>query len=365
MKIFRTRILSETAINCGIVMLMTVGIFCVVKFLALLRRAVQGNLPVDGLGLILTFKLATFLDVILTPAIFIAIMLMLMRWIRDNEMTVFAASGIGPLDYLLSAGSVAGASALIVAFLSLFVAPLAEFGYHHELEKFRLTTKSAPFKKGEFRKIEPGDNVLYYSQVPIDEHDPVRLFYLRTDDTRQSITVANSGKYEFNLNNLVESIEIFDGAQYWIDLDSLDFREMEFESILDQTPAAEFSGRPTNFKAIPTLDLLGSDDLNDIAEFNWRVSKILSATLVVLLAFAWGTAASGTKLGINLVGALIVYFVYSSLLGFITDLVRKQDISSGWISTLPHLVMIALIVLIYLRSYSNRSSGIFVGTRRT
>lgn len=346
-------------------MLMTVGIFSVVKFLALLRRAVQGNLPIDGLGLILTFKLATFLDVILTPAIFIAIMLMLMRWSRDNEMTIFAASGIGPLDYLFSAGSVAGGSALIVGALSLYVAPLAEFGYYHELEKFRLTTKSAPFKKGEFRQFEPGRNVLYYSQAPDDEFDPVRLFYLRTDDARQSITIAQSGAYEFDLDNLVERLEIRTGAQYQLEPDSGSFQEMEFESILDQNPAHGFEAGSTNIKTVPTVELIGADDLDSIAEFNWRVSKILSAILVVLLAFAWGTAAHHTKMGVNLVGALIVYFVYSSLLGFFTELVRKQDNTPGWLGTLPHFAMILLIAFIYLRSYFNRTSQMLTASRRS
>lgn len=336
-------------------MLMTVGIFCVVKFLGLLRRAVQGNLPVDGLGMILIFKLATFLDVILTPAIYIAIMLMLIRWSRDNEMTVYATSGIGPLAYLFPASTVAAVSAIVVAALSIYVAPFAEFGYYHELEKFRLTTKSTPFKKGEFRQIDPGRNVLYYSPTPDDEFDAVRLFYLRTNDEHQSITIAQGGEYAFDLSNLVESIEIQNGAQYIIEFDSLSYQEMEFDSFTDQISVATFQESSISPKAKSTASLIRSDELEDVAELNWRISKILAVSLVVLLAFAWGTAASRAKLSINLVGALIVYFVYSSLLGFTTELVRKQDITSGWLSASPHIAMIALIAAIYLRSYYKRA----------
>ena len=345
-------------------MLMTVGIFSVVKFLGLLRRAVQGHLPVDGLGMILTFKLATFLDVILTPAVYIAIMLMLMRWSRDNEITIYATGGVGPLTYLLPAGFVAAGAAFIVAILSLYIAPAAELGYQHELDKYRLTTKSAPFKKGEFRKLNRRGDVLYYSHIPEDENDPVRLFYFRTTGNEQSIIVAQQGSYEFSLTDAIEELKIQDGFQYWIDLDGLSFQETEFETFTERIPSMALSESPISPKAKPTARLLRSNDLSDKAELNWRLSKVLAMALVVVLAFAWGTAAARSRLSVNLVGAVVVYFVYSSLVGFTTDLLRAGQISTGWVSTLPHLGLIAVIVMIYVRSYYNRSISSVIRLRR-
>ncbi len=364
MRIFNSRLLSETAVNCGIVMLMTVGIFSVVKVLAFLRRAVQGNLPVDGLGMILTFKLATFLDVILTPTVYIAIMLMLMRWSRDNEMVIFATGGVGPLDYLKPASAVAAIAAFVVAMLSFFVTPAAELGYQHELDKFRLTTKSAPYEKGQFRRLDTEHDVLYFSPRPDDEYDPLRLFYVQSDGNTKSIIVAENGSYEFDLSNAVENVNVASGAQYWIDFDSLAFQETDFHSYIERVPATTLADSPLHVKAKPTLQLIRSDSPQDGAELHWRMSKVLSMALVVMLAFSWGIAASRSRSSINIVGAVLVYFVYSSLVGFLADQLRQGEVSPGFLSALPHLLILMLIVALLVRSYYNRAFVIVRASKR-
>ncbi len=345
-------------------MLMTVGIFAVVKLLALLRRTVQGHLPVDQLGMIFTFKLATFLDVILTPAIYLAIMFMLMRWNRDNEITIYATGGLGPLSYLRPAAGVAAIATLIVAVLSLYVTPAAELGYHHELEKFRLLHKSAPFKSGEFRQFEPGQNVLYYGHRTADESDPIRLFYLRTFEQGQSITVADRGSYEFDLTDGVEKIQIHNGAQYWIEKDTLAVQVTRFETFTDRTPVAAFSATTIQAKAKPTAQLIASDQPADQAELHWRITKILAMALTVMLAFAWGSVASRSRMNINFVAAILVYFVYSSLLGFCSAQMRDGELSPGWVSESPHLAMIALIFAMVARQYFIRPFGSIIATKR-
>ena len=345
-------------------MLMTAGIFSVVKLLALLRRAVQGHLPFEGLGMILTFKLTTFLDVILTPTIFIAVFLVLMRWNRDNEITIFATGGIGPFDYLRPAATVATVAAFVVALLAFYVTPAAELGYQHELEKYQLSTKNAPFEKGQFRSLNEGRDILYYSPYLDQVKDPVRLFYLRDQGNQESIIVAEKGIYDFNFSDGVEKIEINTGTQYWLNFDSLEFQQTKFDSYSDQIPNLSFSESNLDVRAKSTADIIGSDEPRDKAELNWRISKVLAMGLVVMLAFAWGTAASRSKTATNFIGAILVYFVYSSLLGFVADLNREGDINSNWIVALPHLALLTLIFVILLRSRYNRSFTSVVTPRR-
>ncbi len=345
-------------------MLMTAGIFSVVKLLALLRRAVQGHLPFEGLGMILTFKLTTFLDVILTPTIFIAVFLVLMRWNRDNEITIFATGGIGPFDYLRPAATVATVAAFVVAVLAFYVTPAAELGYQHELEKYQLSTKNAPFEKGQFRSLNEGRDILYYSPYLDQVKDPVRLFYLRDQGNQESIIVAEKGIYDFNFSDGVEKIEINTGTQYWLNFDSLEFQQTKFDSYSDQIPNLSFSESNLDVRAKSTADIIGSDEPRDKAELNWRISKVLAMGLVVMLAFAWGTAASRSKTATNFIGAILVYFVYSSLLGFVADLNREGDINSNWIVALPHLALLTLIFVILLRSRYNRSFTSVVTPRR-
>lgn len=315
----------------------------------------MGNLPVDGLELILTFKLATFLDLILTPAVFIAILLMFMRWNRDNESVVYATSGIGPLRYLLPAVLVAAVSSFIVAILSFVVSPYAELGYYHELEKFRLGVQSAPFAKGEFRQSGAGRDVLYYSHIDDNIEDPVRFFFLRDDDQGVTITTAESGSYRFVFEDKIEKLVLGNGNQYRIVSGTQDFLRTQFESYTERISVGIFEQGFESPKTKSTLGLLKSNVTQDFAELNWRISKTIAMGLAVMLAFVWGVSNVRSSTSVNLVAAVVVYFVYSSLLGFTTELMRNNGSFSLWIGLTPHFAIMMLIVFIFAKNHYNFS----------
>ena len=354
MRIFRRKMIVETANLCGVVMIMTIGIFSVVKFLGLLRRVLQGHLPTEGFELILLLKLATFLDVIFTPAIYIAILLVLSRWSRENEITIFATSGIGPAGYLLPATLVALVGAVIVGFFSFVLSPYAERAYTNKLEGYQQRIKSIPFEAGEFREIRPGKNVIYFSKHDDDTHDPVRLFYIVSNSNGTEITVAKNGSYNFSPDKKVETLEILNGIRYWLPASLFDYEVTEFESFNESIPVVENELTTISVKAKRTLELIGSSNLSDTAELEWRVSKVVAVFLVVLLAFVLGSCKLSPKTSVNLVSAVFIYFIYSSFLGFIADANRSDSFGTGLFLWLPHLVIIGLIIWVVFRTHLNR-----------
>ena len=354
MRIFRRKLISETTINYGVVLFITIGIFAVVKFLGLLKRAVQGSLPVDGLGFILTLKLATFLDVILTPALYIAILLVLVRWKRDNELTAYATGGVGPLGYFRPAILVATIATLIVAVCSFVITPAAEMAYQKELESYRMSLRSIPFEEGRFRDFRGGQNVVYFAKQNGESSNPIRLFNLVAHPDGKEIIVALDGSYEVDLSNRTETLNLDMGTRYRISYESGDYELTEFMEYTETVPVADVGFATMVTKAKPTLELLSSDKPQDIAELDWRISKVITMPLVVLLAFAFGSCRIGSTLGINLISAVLVYFVYSSIVGFIVDIDREEYLGFDVLLWLPHVVVLTLICWILLRTHQNR-----------
>ena len=354
MKIFRRKLITETTINYGVVLFMTIGIFTVVKFLGLLKRAVKGNLPIDGLGLILSLKLATFLDVILTPALYIAILLVLIRWNRDNEITAYATGGIGPMGYSGPAILVAAIATLVVAVCSFVIAPSAEMAYQQNLENYRQSLKNIPFEEGRFRDFGGGQNVVYFGKTNGETNNPIRLFYVASDSKGKEIIVAQDGRYELNLKDKIETLEVSKGNRYRISKKSGSYELTEFEGFTETIPIAEFELSTLVTKAKPTLELIGSDRPEDVAELEWRISKVITMPLMVLLAFAFGSCRISSRVSIDLIGAVLVYFFYSSLVRFVADIERSKYFGIDVMLWLPHLLVIFLIFWVIFRSHQNR-----------
>ena len=354
MQIFRKRLIFETISYSAAVLFITVGIITVVKLLALLRRAVQGHLPVDGLGMILALKLATFVDVILTPVLYVAILLVLIRWNRDHEITVYSTSGIGPLGYLVPAGVLSAMAVVLVSVFSLFISPMAELGYLKKIEIYKQSVKSLPFEKGQFRQTNSEQDVIYFGQHDEDKKDPIRIFYHTDGANEKTVTIAEYGTYSFDFGTGYESIEILNGTQYNLRPSDRTYRRADFSALRERIPTGKFKLDNILPNARQTKKLVGSDKMEDRAELAWRASKIITVPMVVMLAFIFGSSTRRSKSTLNLVGPIVIYFIYSSLTSFTSDAIRNESLNSIHYQWLPHLIMFAIMIWILACDYGNR-----------
>ncbi len=336
------------------VLFVTVGIFAVFKFLGLLRRAAQGHLPIDGLDVILGLKLMTFLDAILAPAVFIAILMVLLRWNRDNEITIFAASGIGPLGYFIPAIVIALAMLIIGGALSLWVSPLADRIYTFELEKYRQSLKATPFREGQFRVANNGKDVFYLSNTPQDEVDPLRIFLLASSSEQHEIMVAKNASFEIDPATQAASIELRDGIRYKLQADSGNYEETQFQSLIDVVPFQTNIIALMPEKAKSTIELMQSNSKIDFLELQWRLSRAVTIFVLVLLAFALGSRKFSARSGVNIIGALAIYFGYAIMLGFLNNL-SKTNLNDSWVLIwIIHLSLLGIVVWVNLRTHYHK-----------
>ena len=123
--ILRRALAREVLLTSGAVTVVIFCIFLVVRVLGFLRQAAEGVIPIDSIFLLLFLKVIGYMDVILPLMMFVAILMVLGRWSRDNEMTIMAAAGFGLGHLLRPAGFLLLVSAIIVGSFSLIVGPMA------------------------------------------------------------------------------------------------------------------------------------------------------------------------------------------------------------------------------------------------
>ena len=338
----------------AVVSMVTIGIFLITRIVATLRRAVQGTLPVDEIALIIYLKLLTFLDVIIVAVLFIAILIVLQRWNRDQEITIYASSGVGPASYLKTASYVIVLAVLVLAPLTLVMAPYAERIYYYELSNFRHMNDRLPFKPGKFSQSRDGSQVVYYGEGSDWEDSHSRLFQYLVRDNSEVLTIASNAELQFDEQAQLQQFSISDGKIYRFNenavLESIQFRSYIQNSQLDTQ--GEFR-IPAEGKSL--RELYGSSKSADIGELYWRISKVAMIPLVILLAFTIGSIPMRRGVGVNLIASVIIYFTYSSLLGVSVDSIREGSTVAVYFMWLTHLTLAGLCIWVLFRISRNKS----------
>ncbi len=322
--------------------------------MALLRRAVQGNVPTDGLLEILLLKTVAFLDVILAPVLFVSILLVLTRWSRDKEFTIFSASGIGPLNYLSVVGLIVLGAVCIVMPLSLYFTPQAERNFSRLLQEFKHNSVYTTLEQGEFLTSDGGKRVVFFStgnNLP----DEYRLFHYESHSPAlESIAIARTGEIGHHLTTDDQSLLLNNGLQYWLSDGAPTYERIQFETFVSNLNAPVQFKFKLPIKAKPTLELIGSDNQSERAELMWRVSKVVMIPIVIAAAFAMGCVPLGNGVGVNLLTSVAIFFIYNSLISFSVDEIRQGTDYAQLMLWSIHGLALSLVVSVIIRYLDNK-----------
>ncbi|MDN6857609.1 LPS export ABC transporter permease LptF [Pseudomonas sp. CAN2814] len=289
------------------------------RFIKYLAQAAQGLLDPGSLFMIMGVRLPGFLQLILPLGLFLGILLAYGRLYLDSEMTVLTATGMSQQRLLAITLAPALFIALLVAWLSFWLAPQGITQMQLLLNKQDAMTEFDTLAPGRFQSMRDGTRVTYTETLANERTELGGVFISDKNRPRNgkdggtSVLVGQTGVQEIHPDGSRYLI-LKDGYRYDGTPGQADYREIKYDTYGVLLPKPEVSSEIDDRDAIPTSELIGSKDPRMQSELQWRISIPLLVFVVTFLAVPLSRVNPRQGRFLKLLPAVLLYMAYLALL---------------------------------------------------
>jgi lipopolysaccharide export system permease protein len=340
-------LLREFTLNVMAVISVLWLIYVATRFARYLSQAAVGNLPSEMIFTLLGYSSLGALSLLLPIGAFLAVLLALGRMNSDSELTVIAACGIPNKRVMRNVAIFSVSIALIVAMLSLVIVPNVLSGRYELEQKAKMAADTSGLVAGSFKESRDGSWTFYSQGLSNDQEMMESVFIEIHRGDRPLVFRAKQGRFDIDEKTGDKYLILDDGYRYDGQAGDKDFVIAEYETHSLLVEKGEEKQVRERHKTLPTADLWARGDNKDIAEVQWRVSAAIMT--VVLCFFAMRFAKTGPRQGryAGIFPAILLYIVYSNLLGVSRAWVAKGELSPWFGGVWVHLLMITVLLVLF------------------
>lgn len=321
------------------------------RFIKYLAQAAQGMLDPGSLFMIMGVRLPGFLQLILPLGLFLGILLAYGRLYLESEMTVLTATGMSQQRLLAYSMAPAALIALLVAWLSLSLAPQGIAQMQLILNKQDAMTEFDTLAPGRFQSMRDGSRVTYTEQLSNDRTQLGGVFISDKNPPRNgqdrglAVLVATSGQQQIHPDGSRYLI-LKDGFRYDGVPGQADYRAIRYDTYGVLLPKPEVSSEIDDRDAIPTSDLFTSKEPRMRSELQWRFSIPLLVFIVTLLAVPLSKVNPRQGRFLKLLPAVLLYMAYLALLIAARGMLDKGKIPMALGLWWVHAIFLAIGLLL-------------------
>ncbi len=355
--IFEQALRRELSYTTGGVFLVLVTIMVTTLVIRILGYAANGTVnPEDALVLI---GLATigYLAVLLTVSLFVATLIVLVRWYKDSEMIVWFASGLSITNLIRPILQFATPLIIAIALLALFVWPWANRESTLISQRFQQRDDVSMVSSGQFKESAKADRVFFIEELDVDKNEVKNIFVADSKDGRLSVAVSSTG-YIQNAEGGEKSIVLNNGRRYEGHPTQPDFRILEFNEYTTKIRSKETLAPPPRDREKTVRELINEPNPYFVnttrAELLWRIGLPLMALGLILIAIP--LAYVNPRLGsyTAMLYAVLIYLIYSNLLNLTQNFVSQGKINF-FVGVWPIHLLALLIAIVLIRNRINPS----------
>lgn len=313
------------------------------KFIKILDRAVEGHISNETLLTILGLKTVTAGVSLLPAATFMALLMVLGRLYKDQEMSAIASAGGGAGTLYRAVFLLVLPLSIAACGLSLFVSPWAENRVQQLMNQDEQSSDIRGIAAGKFSEYSRGDLVFYVESLSRD-NKMQHVFMQDKKKDKLSIVTAEFSRFEempggrYLIFENGERIQGHPGDYNYV-IES--FKEYAVK-VQDKTISNVILPN-----ALPTKRLMQSHAPRNVAELQNRIGLPIAIVLLAFLAVPLSRISPrGGVYGSMLMGFL-VYFSYGNLSSVMQSWVIKGSIplwpGSFWVILLMTLIGMALL----------------------
>lgn len=317
------------------------------RFIKILEKAIEGSVSGETVMHILVLKIISAAIAFLPVALFMAVLMVVGRMYRDQEMAaIFSAGGSTGVIYR-SVYVLVLPLMLISAGLSFYTGPWAEAMAKELMHEDEKSADIRGIAAGRFSEYQHGDLVFYVEDI--DRDGTMRqVFVQNRQDNSVSIFNAEGGHLDNRPGGLYLILE--HGRRTQGTPGQADYIIEEFAEY-----AVRLQEKETDIifehEAVATDELWGSVQIMDIAELQRRFSIPASVFILSLLAVPLAQSAPRGGVYGNVLVAFLIYFTYANLIRVSHSWVIKGQIPVWLGAVWVHLLLMVLAIILLMRLF--------------
>lgn len=319
------------------------------RFVDYLADAAAGKLASDLIFQMLGLKLTSNLPTLLPVALYLGILLAYSRLLRDSELTMISAAGMGLRYQLRVAARFTLVFAIPLAIVVFYVAPWAEAQIQTLKVRAQQEADITGITAGQFREFGEGERIVYVEGLTPDAQAMTDVFLQVREDQQLGVLSSDRARFRYDPAQGSRYIVFENGHRYVGTPGQLDYEITDYATysvLLTRDETAPTTLQP---EAMSSASLLRNMNAAKQAELQWRISIMIGAFMLAFMAVLLNRVFVKQKQYLSVFIAMLVYFLYSNLLSISRSMVQRE-IFPGWIGLwwVHGLMLLAIVFLIFL-----------------
>ncbi len=320
------------------------------KFIKVLAKAIEGNISDEIVLSLLGLKILIAIGNFLPVSIFMAILMVIGRMYRDQEMAAVASAGGGVFVIYRAVFLLIFPLSIVAAGFSMVSTPWAEAKINQLMHEDQKKSDITGIAAGRFSEYSQGELVFYTENITADKRME-NVFVQNRKTEKLGIVNADYGRIKHLPGGLFLVLEQGERVQGVPGENNFIIEKFDEYAVLIEKKETQLE---QDHYGIPSKTLWASDDLLDVAEIQNRLSIPLSVIFLSLLAVPLAKISPRGGVYGSLIVAFVIYFVYGNLKRVSHSWVVNEIIpaSAGYIGI--YLLLLLLTGALLLRLYGGK-----------
>lgn len=320
----------------------------------LLRWVAQGVIPISAFLPYVTNSLFEFSIILIPLSLLLGILLAFGRLYSDSEMAAIMSAGIGPMQLYRPLMLIAIPATLMLFVLLAYVQPKIEYERVQLRAEILSQSQLDTLSVGQFNRASKGGGVLFLEQGKNNNNKVGNVFFQQHREGTSHVDLATTSSSFYNEEGRRYMV-MHNGIHYAGNVGDVDFRIIKYKDYgvhIDRKQVAAHRSE----KSKSMTELWSSTNPKDQAELQWRITLPLATIIVAFMALPLSHTNPRSGRYAKLAVALIIYLLYSNLLGVGKTWIVQEKIPV-WIGTW-WVHIIAIVFTLILLKYKGYLSGL-------